>query len=738
MVEDKTPIKKKKPTAHTRLRLTKAKETKMKASQKSSANVKKSTKQKRESDDAVKSRVPRVKQSTLRKPPRPKAKFRKRQIHKAWLPTHLFHAKRAHMTPPKQPLWRMAIPLSPTAKSYRPTHRASGSRSAVAWDISYMSTIGLDGPDKSINNLLRAVGVYHDVEKDTKRRDFTRWNAGTRSWNGWLYEREAWPSKPIAIATVVKRRSLPNSSGDSDHGQTKKKVKSKAFIRVHPSAFLRVWEETLRLSKIQKPPVSVEDLRWEIGSIEVTGPASTEALVGTLWPVAHNDDDDKDEGCPEVAWPKLSTVCSPSSLPTGALLAFEFSDARLHHPPPKVTSSATIDSHNQLTQLLATWPLDRTQGPPGLFERASRLSASRGLPSQKAINRRKALAPPGAHPEKSTTDPKIPVMLLANNHASQGMKSWTVLLPWKCILPVWYSMMYYPLSTGDTIRFGGLDELRQVTYEAGKPWFPGDFPGLGAGLSWEMQERERRKKDWERRPKGKRVEWTSLDLGNGRRGEIGMGWACDWERLVHGPKGDKEDSTKVFHLPLPYALDRLKAPRDVPVNGDQALVAVTIFLLAKGVPKTCARIYRLPTSNDALRDGWLSQRVSQSARKMGKENRPHVPRVSKDAPQHQRRQQLAANLLDSSSAYGGGGKDYPVVPDEEDLVGFVTTGNFNLAEGRGKAVGSVLLDKVFGVYGKDGSGIPKAAQNQKVRLKRLCIVRNSGQSLGRLAELELA
>ena len=66
------------------------------------------------------------------------------------------------MATTKDPIWRFAVPLSPTEKSYRPTHRARGARGAVAWDISYMSTIQLEGAEPAIQAVLMAVGVKGD------------------------------------------------------------------------------------------------------------------------------------------------------------------------------------------------------------------------------------------------------------------------------------------------------------------------------------------------------------------------------------------------------------------------------------------------------------------------------------------------------------------------------------------------------------------------------------------------
>src|SRR5205814_1816590 len=50
-----------------------------------------------------------------------------------------------------------------------------------------------------------------------------------------------------------------------------------------------------------------------------------------------------------------------------------------------------------------------------------------------------------------------------------------------------------------------------------------------AGKEWDRQETSKRKKEWQGKPKGKRIEWESLDLGKTKKGEVGCGWACDWE-----------------------------------------------------------------------------------------------------------------------------------------------------------------------------------------------------------------
>ena len=848
MRDDNTPTvtsRRRKPTPHQRLRLEKAKELKRlgvlkeKKRAESKKQVPGETDPEKMVDIAL--RIPKLQKNTLSKPAKPPAKFRRRQIHKSWLPTHLYHAKRAHLTPPKGPLWRFAIPLTSTEKCYRPTHRAASSRGCVAWDMSYMSTIGIEGVEASLQGLLRGVGVEETML--TGKRG-GKWRRGTRSWEGWIKERDGekrwiakagviWCSESLSATETgeTARREDTRHERNAEHaeavgpdeetshqkatgpqeaeqnkeanrveeaGQGKKKAKRRMFLRVHPSAFLPVWNEILKVAKIQRPPAMVEDLRFDIGSIEVIGPGSTEALIGALRPLsvveagtgstteATLEDEWVDVEAPGKVWPQLVAVTNPASLPANAVLGFDISDPRLHHPPRTVQQPKSETSSERMLDLLSSWPPDQTQTTYDIFDRTKRLTASRKLASQKAVNRRKGEALPGAYPDPSPKDPKIPVLLLASRSTTAaGQGSWNLLLPWDCVLPVWYSLMHYPLSSGGNPRFGGLQEKRQVSFEQGAPWFPGDYPGTKAGFQWELIERERKKQEWDRRPKGKRTEWDSVDMGNGKKGEIGMGWACDWERLFEGPTPSstqdtdkslfsgrakpindtakpKEISYRALSTdPEQPPTDSLKPPLDirhVPIPSSTILTAIStalapvhLTLLTAGHPTRCARIYRLPTTNPSLRAKWLAlaspATSTPTPRKPNNLKRPHVPatsaRASANAPLHIRSQHLASTLLTPPTAANSqtGVVVYPAVPAEEDLIGFVTTGNFNLGEGRCEAIGNVAVAKVIERDEKEeeGMGVGKKIEDgKKGAASSLCIIREAGQSLGRLARWKFA
>jgi ribonuclease P/MRP protein subunit POP1 len=93
-------------------------------------------------------------------------------------------------------------------------------------------------------------------------------------------------------------------------------------------------------------------------------------------------------------------------------------------------------------------------------------------------------------------------------------------------------------------------------------------------------------------------------------------------------------------------------------------------------------------------------------------------RTPAHAPAHVKRAALAASLLAPvpTPLPKPGEAEYPHVPDEEDLIGFVTTGNFNLGEGRGTGVGCVAVEKVKAEIERGG----------------WCIVRESGCTVGRV------
>lgn len=827
MADDNTPTvtsRRRKLTPHMRLRVETAKRL---------HNLSQKTAKRDElkaNTESLRNQVPA--DNTLCPPPAAKAKFRKRQRSKTWLPTHIWHAKRAHMVN----RWRFAIAESPTEKCYRQTHRASTLRGAIAWDHSYYGTILIKGKEKELVRLLRELlcpeGANLVAEKGSVRR-------GKRSWQGWVYEKGGYPTKPIAPVVLLWCSSQPKLVTESEDG--KQKGHRSILIKIHPSAFYQLWMTIILVTK-SYPSVTSEDLRFELGSIEVTGPAATNALLACLQPRERPTGSDTPEGI----WENLRSLTNPSSLPPGAFLSFNIMDPRIRFPPrlAPLSERQQEEQTTKLFSILSTWPVDRTQLPPALFSREARLASTSAQGSQKRINKRKAEAMPGELPEALPTDPHIPIILLANREnplvppsnrkfsasTSNAIGSWTVILPWKWVLPVWYSLVHLP-----GVRFGGINENNQIQYENAVGAFPDDFPGTRAGMEEEERKAALRKETWEKRPKQKRKAWESVDLGEGRKGELGQGAWCDWDYLttliskdkVGGPDSRAPDSQSLnipstgelvtpedasippagqipppistsstttlssslptqitkspFHpstspwsLPTSLTAHILSSPHLTlppplstltPESLTKALFTVKIVYFHRGSPGPRARIYRLPTAAHAardplahkLREGWkdlqrthqnyddskLRYRTKAAREKLLEEN--EVAKQAALAPQRRRldpgasRRHRAALLPPRKAALPGvplqpGMEGYPCVPGEGDLIGFVTSGNFNLKEGRGTGVASLAFGRVFEEWisaGEGGEGMGMGG------MSRVCVVRDVGESVGRLARWEV-
>ncbi|KAI1744642.1 POPLD domain-containing protein [Xylaria scruposa] len=780
MAEDNTPTvnsKTRKPkTSRARLRAETARRLGILAKRKKLLKMKKGL---GSDSDAIATRAarPKIRRNEPNDLPVTAPRYRKRQLNKTWLPTHMWHAKRARMTPPSEPLWGFSIPVTPTQKNYRPTHRVQWQKGAMAWDMSYMSTIGLFGKENIIQNILKDVGLTQESLWNEKG---IRWRAGAVHWSGNLSKKVKNTVHCISPGTIIWNPPKAPETPDTD------KPSRQLFIRIHPSAFRETFDELLRLIKAYKPKPYLQDLRHEIGSIDVTGPDATEALLGVLKPF--------NSSAKEAHASKFESLLGlrdPASLPLGALLAFSIVDPRLKYPPQKVLPPVATSqkAQRQLMESISAFRKEEILTPYQLFDRDVRFRGSK-LPSQKSLNRRRGKTGPGTTLEPGGIDPPIPTMLLAsrNGNEDQIPGTWTLLLPWKCVLPVWYSLMHYPLSTGGNPTFGGLDEIRQLTFERGQPWFPGDVPGTDAGNAWETREREARRKTWDCKPKGKRVKWESLDLGAGRKGEVGVGWSCDFETLFGFRKPEtisadspdhemsgvsepgKEKTPKKRDVkPESPLTDITYLPKNVfttlsstqpPVFPRNATITVRIKMLGRGVVTTCARIYRLPTTKSVdpttvssqaevpatyppdgsllsnLREQWLAQRPGKHNSITSAKNTKSPTTTNAITPEA-RIQALAESLIGPPQTYPAphptatsmNANGHPLCPDADDLIGFVTTGSFNLRDGRGEAIASL-------------SALCAAEEirryaNPRDPAARLCVVREAGQGVGWLARWEV-
>lgn len=222
---------------------------------------------------------------------------------------------------------------------------------------------------------------------------------------------------------------------------------NKALImRIHPSCFLRIWKLLLtRRKELGTESVKVTDHRFNIGSIDLFGPTAINALLST---------------CKSTSDTPISRAFRSlhgleiDELPSNVIVPLTVRDFRSSFPAKMITEKA-----KSVNPYLSKWPV---------------FTSSFDL-----------------HATTNETDRSIIIY-----KSGFGV---TVLAKWELIGDLFYTLNHLP-----HIRFGGQQELQQLHYEYGRPFFPGDYRGCEAGDAaakvLELSERAK----WERTPPAKR------------------------------------------------------------------------------------------------------------------------------------------------------------------------------------------------------------------------------------------
>ncbi|KAG5440224.1 hypothetical protein PCANB_001794 [Pneumocystis canis] len=549
-------------------------------------------------------------------------KFSKRQKDKTWLPTHLWHTKRAKMLTK----WSYSIAITPTEKSYRPTHKFANTNGAIAFDMSYFCTICLWG---EMENLKRVLQQFTTNDSGVTKERYTK---GTRFCEAMIYQRDSNFLRLICPAYFLWQKIKDSQC---------------VMIRFHPAAFKQVYIQIKEISDTEN--VRIEDCRFDIGSIDIHGPMSTLALQ-CLFDVKTSD-------TMSQIWSEIRYVSQIKSLPIGIVIPLNIRDPRLSFPP----RLADVKSKNFQDTLIKFWKDDLIPSSE-LFDTDARSRCQKNQLSQQRINVLRSES------SESCVPYDIPILLLRCEIC------WTILSPWNWITHLWYSLMHIP-----RIRFGGMQEKHQLEFEESKPYFPLDYHGTLAGNENEKIESQFRELEWKKKPPAKRVSWSSVVTKDGK-GEHGNPFTCDWDYLFskfyENSTHTKNDSlqTTLHLIPGMYIKTKLDLESYKSFN---IIFIVKITMLRRGHPNCCARVYSIPVEEKEIWENF-SKKIVQ---------------------------------------YGN--EEYPLCPSSNNLLGFITTGNFNLKRGKTTAIGCFALHRI---------------QKTLLDKEKYCIVRNVGSSTVNIAK----
>ncbi|KAH3670581.1 hypothetical protein OGAPHI_001096 [Ogataea philodendri] len=492
-------------------------------------------------------------------------RYSSRQRDYKWLPTHVWHAKRAHMVK----RWGFNVPYEPTMKCFRQTSRQSRIKGCVGFDTSYMNTVILKG-----DGVFVLIGELTNDEATGKK-----YHSKGRVWEGFLM---------LNGEHLCRSLIWWIKSG------------TECVLRFHPSVYDVLLDHLVNHAK----NVEFEDCRYSLGSLTVTGPQSLWSLASVLHPSISSEAGSTFE--------KLAGLNEVSALPVGSTFSMFIDDPRLWPKPVRPTGKYA-DVLDLIIDVQNGKATDRS-AIEALFSKEGRVASYHGQPSLKQLGQRRTPEFLGKPIPKLESDPQIPVVIVKT---TQGL---VLFAPWHWILPIWHQLVHVP-----HFSMGGTKQLNQLGFEKGELGFADCVFTRAGFLEGQLKMKELATK-WSKRPKSKRFNISKL---NEAGSPFGCDWRylqLLWKYLGELPEVEDHSGTEFTELQervvktkrdvfekiqdtiqkdetlaqlgkpvfaqLPIELYRGEHHR--PSTEKLPLVAIQFSMLNRGHPHDNARIYKIP------------------------------------------------------------------------------------------------------------------------------------------------
>ncbi|KAI0300399.1 ribonucleases P/MRP protein subunit POP1-domain-containing protein [Russula brevipes] len=645
--------------------------------------------------------------------------FARRQKDKKWLETHLWHAKRMHM----ENMWGYRLAVQPTEKSFRPSHRASV-HGSILHDASYYGLIELKGPQLILCRALEACCDPFGAGPASKR-----FLSGVRAQETTVYEAGSYPFGYIGPISVIWRAKSTTSHASSQPTEVsptasrptgKRKRKGKIanknmpeshqpesldeeprtiWIRCHPAVFLTVLSSikgavSLTLDALKRSQdhsqnsysVEIIDLRESINVFEITGPKSSQVIHGALTPTIANH-----TGEFKKFWSSLPNLQSTGSVPSNMITGFTVLDPRLNFPPKNARVHLAEEELPTMCEPWECFP-SSSLAQSDIWDKSIRDILAVPRFKKKAIDSRRAQnSVPGTSLKPTAPDNRIPVLLVQRSvkptsspaqsfqhqaNSDPNLCGWTVILPKGWGMPFLTSLIY----TGT--RVGGQRERAHQAFEAGAAYFPRDFPTSIAYGEFAAARAIADEERWKRKPPAKRVSWDKLSTLSP--------WTSAWRAavirpwLLRGPSRLLAPASGLLSEINALRRKRELPPLDASVSADGllqgALVHVRVTLCGRGAPDDMAFIYAL---QDQEARAWAKahDRGGPAGYEVGEEPQMRPRSAETSASPVLILERIFTLQLSK------------VVPSDDAVIGFVTSGNFSLSRGQGYAIGAISLVK---------------------------------------------
>ncbi|XP_026762889.2 ribonucleases P/MRP protein subunit POP1 [Galleria mellonella] len=550
--------------------------------------------------------------------------YNRRQMQNIWLETHIWHAKRFHMTK----RWGHRIAYAPCDKAFRACYRASSAHCLIQ-DISYYTSIQITGPTDIIKSLFSSItspccglGICAKAYIN-----------GIREGSIHLYKANSFP-----LGYIGKIQFIWIQSEDTN---------KTLFLFVHPSQAKQVstilkeilngdnntdiyehCEKRRKLTNNYLEKIQIKIIPGRFNRFRLTGPNSHAILARSLKCV-ENIEKLKSSKWTSIVdvnklhltekfeyWKMISNAHAPSQLPPSIVIGLIVKDPRLSRPSHR--TKAKSDSHEIInTECLLTTPKTVSYSPLWDTNIQEIITKEKMNNSDYIKHVTKNQLVPGEVFEDDPALQCIPVVLIqrpgsqVSNFKKIGYGS-----GWDVIIPSGYGIQFWQTFIMFGARSGGLRETESLAFEMGECYLP---PDSDAG-----QEEERRiylelEDKYFKRPPSKRVNFIKLGINSP--------FICHWKLLLKDWCNVENRNFDNFFVLRDRELlvkfqDCISRKQELPQIecAEECLVAVYIRIANKGFLKKHALIC-LPENGDSTNNMLVEPRHDDQNEKLRKEKR---------------------------------------------------------------------------------------------------------------------
>ncbi|XP_057380141.1 ribonucleases P/MRP protein subunit POP1-like [Daphnia carinata] len=624
------------------------------------------------SGPALKPKRPRRKYR--RRPSRLLEEYKKRSNKISWLETHLWHAKRFHMTAK----WGYRLPEKSCARGHRFCYR-SVAEHCILLDISYLCCIEIQGPQ---NAIIDGLAPLCDPKTGTTFGASSLLN-GTREGRVTVFQRNSFSRGPIGLVNFLWR-----------HGETADM--RTLWIWCHP-AFYEQFLVELKSgygsdpdSKIQQTKINITLNKGKLNRFRLRGPSAHSVLSNLL---------DKD----------IRKVFIASQTP-GFVTGVDVRDPRMILPQSRVKEYTSMPAQCETVMTSGSRLWDASVRDQIAQRRTS-------FPDYVVNNRRSQLLVPGSELPIQPEEIPIPLLLVnASYESCDFVPGCDVIIPAGWATAFWLALTY---SGGHA---GGLKDVESMNFEYRICRDLCLEVDSDAGKIAAAEQKIKLMEEYFRRPPKTRINFIKLGTP--------FPFSIDWNRLLIDWDYQVEHSFTVLRdkkLLNTLLLKKQNLLSELFFSHSH-LVAVTIRL-THGSPGDFAMIC-LPKTDDKF-NSTINEPIHQDpgAKERKILRQQHSALLKNLAKKRKECRRSDDNVTDFSSA--------AVIAIHKEkmrslwlpmscnlktsyarpVIGFVTQGDFGLSEGKGIGRGYIVISSVSQISAS------------------LVLVRNPGTSLYMWAEI---